>query len=78
MWFFKNELTKDRAVLPLASLGTLKAYEPQRWICECSSFIYNPATMGGLAFEELGKKWKCPCCGAKKKAFRKTDQRSVS
>ena len=78
MWFTIRELTKDQAMMPVSSLGTIKAFEPQRWLCGCGGFIYDPATMGGLAFEELGKKWKCPACGAKKKGFKKTDQKSVS
>lgn len=78
MWFTIDELKKDQAVMPMATIGSLKAFEPQRWLCTCGGFIYDPATMGGLAFEELGKKWKCPACGAKKKKFSKTDQRTVS
>ncbi len=78
MFLITKELNKSHAMLPLSRLGIIKEFEPQRWIYGCGGFIYNPATMGGLAFEELGKKWKCPVCGAKKKTFQKTDLKSVS
>ena len=29
----------------------------------------------GVAFEALPKDWKCPCCGASKKMFKKLDGR---
>ncbi|MDV7339629.1 rubredoxin [Terasakiella sp. A23] len=78
MFLVMKELSKSQAMMPLSRLGAIKEFEPQRWKCGCGSFIYDPATMGGLAFEELDKKWKCPTCGAKKKNFKKTDLKSVS
>jgi len=27
----------------------------------------------GVAFEDLLEEWKCPCCGASKKIFKKID-----
>lgn len=78
MWIISDEIEKDFAVLPMASINVFKAFEPQRYICGCNAYIYDPATMGGLAFEELGKKWKCPKCGAKKKTFTKTSLRSIT
>ena len=30
-------------------------------------------TPPGIAFEDLPEDWKCPCCGAGKKIFKKID-----
>ena len=44
-------------------------------------FTYDPAKgvkrgdkiPPGVAFEDLPEDWKCPCCGASKKVFKKID-----
>jgi len=50
------------------------------WQCQGHNcgYIYNPAKGDkrgkippGTAFEDLPEDWKCPCCGASKKFFKK-------
>ncbi|WP_417831874.1 rubredoxin [Terasakiella sp.] len=78
MWLYRGNIQKSVAMMPMAGFGAIKAFEPQRWICRCSKYVYDPAQMDGVAFEEQSKKWKCPSCGAKKKAFRKTNKYPLS
>ena len=49
------------------------------WICQVVNcgFIFNPdkgdkkgKIEKGIKFEELSEDWKCPICGASKKAFK--------
>jgi len=78
MWLYNGPIKKSLAVMPMAGFGAIKPFEPQRYICSCAHYVYDPARMGGQSFEELGKKWKCPHCGAKKKAFKKTNRHALS
>ena len=52
------------------------------WQCPAPNcgYIYNPAkgdrrgkSPPGTAFEDLPEDWKCPCCGASKRMFKKID-----
>lgn len=49
------------------------------WICSTTNcgYIYNPAKgdrkgkiPAGTRFEDLPEDWRCPVCGASKKAFK--------
>ncbi len=54
-------------------------YIKDMWICSITNcgYIYNPAKGDrkgkippGIPFEELPEDWRCPVCGASKKAFK--------
>jgi len=57
----------------------MKMVEPKdMWQCQTTNcgYIYNPEKgdrkgkiKKGVKFEELPEDWKCPICGASKKAF---------
>ncbi|KLU67278.1 rubredoxin-2 [Desulfosporosinus acididurans] len=53
--------------------------ENKMWQCQMQScgYIYNPEkgckkskVPAGVPFEELPDTWRCPLCGASKKAFK--------
>ncbi|MGC7871217.1 rubredoxin [Desulfosporosinus sp. SYSU MS00001] len=57
----------------------MKSEESKLWQCQMQScgYIYNPdrgckksKVTVGVPFEELPDTWRCPLCGASKKAFK--------
>jgi len=62
--------------------GNLAERRTIMWRCQAHNcgYTYDPVKGDkrgkippGVAFEDLPEDWKCPCCGASKKMFKKLD-----